>query len=67
MARVLIVEDNPANMTLAVFLLQSVGHTVIRATDAAVRLKLRFYAEVGRAPGGALHEVTEERLVIAVQ
>ena len=40
MARVLIVEDNPANMTLAVFLLQSVGHTVIRATDAEAGLTL---------------------------
>ena len=26
--RVLIVEDNPANMKLAVFLLESAGHTV---------------------------------------
>jgi two-component system cell cycle response regulator DivK len=40
MARVLVVEDNPANMTLAVFLLQSVGHTVIRATDAEAGLTL---------------------------
>ncbi len=34
MAKVLVVEDNPANMTLAVFLLQSVGHTVLKALDA---------------------------------
>jgi two-component system cell cycle response regulator DivK len=34
MARVLIVEDNPANMTLATFLLESVGHSVLKATDA---------------------------------
>jgi two-component system cell cycle response regulator DivK len=34
MAKVLIVEDNAANMKLAVFLLQSVGHTVLSATDA---------------------------------
>ena len=34
MARVLIIEDNPANMTLATFLLESAGHTVISATDA---------------------------------
>jgi len=34
MSRVLIVEDNPANMTLAVFLLKSAGYTVITATDA---------------------------------
>jgi two-component system cell cycle response regulator DivK len=40
MAKVLIVEDNAANMTLAVFLLQSVGHTVIRATDAEAGLML---------------------------
>lgn len=40
MARVLIVEDNPANMTLAVFLLQSAGHTVLRATDAEAGLTL---------------------------
>jgi two-component system cell cycle response regulator DivK len=40
MARVLIVEDNPANMTLAVFLLESAGHTVIRATNAEVGLTL---------------------------
>jgi two-component system, cell cycle response regulator DivK len=40
MATVLIVEDNPANMSLAVFLLQSVGHTVISATDAETGLKL---------------------------
>jgi two-component system cell cycle response regulator DivK len=40
MARVLIVEDNPANMKLAVFLLQSVGHTVLTATDAEAGLAL---------------------------
>jgi two-component system cell cycle response regulator DivK len=40
MARVLIVEDNPANMTLAVFLLQTVGHTVLSATDAEAGLAL---------------------------
>ena len=34
MAKILIVEDNPANMTLAVFLLKSAGYTVITATDA---------------------------------
>jgi two-component system cell cycle response regulator DivK len=40
MAKVLIVEDNAANMTLAVFLLQSAGHTVITATDAEAGLTL---------------------------
>ena len=40
MARVLIVEDNPANMTLAIFLLHSAGHTVLSATDAEAGLTL---------------------------
>lgn len=40
MAKVLIVEDNAANMTLAVFLLQSVGHTVLSAKDAEAGLTL---------------------------
>jgi two-component system cell cycle response regulator DivK len=40
MATVLIVEDNPANMTLAVFLLQSAGHTVLKALDAEAGLAL---------------------------
>lgn len=40
MAKVLIVEDNPANMTLAVFLLESAGHSVICATDAEAGLTL---------------------------
>lgn len=34
MATILVVEDNPANMTLAAFLLESAGHSVLRATDA---------------------------------
>jgi two-component system, cell cycle response regulator DivK len=40
MAKVLIVEDNAANMTLAVFLLQSAGHTVLSARDAEAGLTL---------------------------
>jgi two-component system cell cycle response regulator DivK len=40
MARVLVVEDNAANMTLATYLLESAGHTVIRATDAETGLTL---------------------------
>ena len=40
MAKILIVEDNPTNMTLVVFLLQSVGHTVLSATDAEAGLTL---------------------------
>jgi two-component system cell cycle response regulator DivK len=40
MAKILIVEDNLTNMTLAVFLLQSEGHTVMSATDAEAGLTL---------------------------
>jgi two-component system cell cycle response regulator DivK len=40
MAKVLIIEDNPANMTLAMFLLQSAGHVVLSATDAEAGLTL---------------------------
>ena len=40
MARILVVEDNPANMKLAVFLLHSAGHTVFSATDAEAGLTL---------------------------
>jgi two-component system, cell cycle response regulator DivK len=40
MATVLIVEDNPANMTLSVFLLQSAGHKVLKALDAETGLAL---------------------------
>jgi two-component system cell cycle response regulator DivK len=40
MAKVLVVEDNPANMTLATFLLQSAGHTVLSAKDAETGLAL---------------------------
>jgi two-component system, cell cycle response regulator DivK len=40
MASVLIIEDNAANMTLAIFLLQSAGHTVLTATDAEAGLML---------------------------
>ncbi|MEP6916960.1 MAG: response regulator [Acidobacteriota bacterium] len=40
MARVLVVEDNPANMTLAVFLLESAGHTVMSATNAEAGLTI---------------------------
>lgn len=34
MAKVLVVEDNAANQTLATFLLESAGHSVITARDA---------------------------------
>jgi len=40
MARVLVVEDNAANLKLATFLLESAGHTVISAPDAEVGLAL---------------------------
>ena len=40
MAKVLVVEDNPANMTLSTFLLESVGHSVLKATDAENGLAL---------------------------
>jgi two-component system cell cycle response regulator DivK len=38
MARVLVVEDNAANMKLATFLLQSAGHSVLSATNAEAGL-----------------------------
>ena len=38
MPKVLIIEDNPTNMTLAVFLLESAGHTVLTAPDAELGL-----------------------------
>ncbi|HEY0995864.1 MAG TPA: response regulator [Gemmatimonadaceae bacterium] len=34
MPRILVVEDNPANMKLASFLLESAGHEVLAATSA---------------------------------
>ena len=40
MSRILIVEDNPDNMTLTVLLLESAGHTVLSAVDAEAGLTL---------------------------
>ena len=40
MATILIVEDNPTNMTLAVYVLESAGHVVLTATDAEAGLTL---------------------------
>ena len=40
MARVLVIEDNAANLKLATFLLESAGHTVISAPDAELGLAL---------------------------
>jgi two-component system cell cycle response regulator DivK len=39
-AKILVVEDNPANMTLATFLLQSADHTVLGATNAETGLTI---------------------------
>jgi two-component system cell cycle response regulator DivK len=44
-ATVLVVEDNPANMTLAVFLLKSVGHSVLSAVNAEVGLTMAREAQ----------------------
>lgn len=38
MGTVVVVEDNPANMKLVTFLLQSAGHTVVTASDAEAGL-----------------------------
>ena len=40
MAKILIVEDNPVNMKLAVILLESANYTVLTATDAEAALTL---------------------------
>jgi two-component system cell cycle response regulator DivK len=40
MARILIVEDNPANMKLATLLLHKAGHTALCAVDAETGLTL---------------------------
>jgi two-component system cell cycle response regulator DivK len=40
MSKILIVEDNATNMTLATFLLKSAGHTVISATDGETGVTL---------------------------
>jgi len=40
MATILLVEDNPANLKLAVFVLESAGYAVIAATDAEVGLSV---------------------------
>ncbi|MDB4997894.1 MAG: response regulator receiver [Myxococcaceae bacterium] len=40
MATILVIEDTPANMKLAVFLLQSADHTVLMAVDAEAGLTL---------------------------
>jgi two-component system cell cycle response regulator DivK len=40
MATVLVVEDNATNMTLALFLLESAGHSVLSALDAEAGLTM---------------------------
>lgn len=40
MARILVVEDNPTNMKLAVLLLQREGHEIIEAADAETGIRL---------------------------
>lgn len=40
MAKILVVEDNPANMKLAVFLLDNAGHQVLQARDSETALGL---------------------------
>jgi len=40
MAKILVVEDNRANMKLVVFLLQSAGYSVLSASDAEAGLTL---------------------------
>jgi two-component system cell cycle response regulator DivK len=39
-AKVLVVEDNPANMKLTSLLLHSAGHSVLSAVDAETALRL---------------------------
>ena len=40
MARILVIEDNPSNMALATFLLESAGHAVLAATTAEAGVTL---------------------------
>lgn len=40
MAKIIVIEDNPVNMKLSVFLLHSAGHEVLQATNAEVGLAL---------------------------
>lgn len=40
MAKILVVEDNPHNMKLAVMVLETAGHEVLRAGDARIGINL---------------------------
>jgi two-component system cell cycle response regulator DivK len=45
MAKILIIEDNPANMKLAVMLLEKTGYLVISATNAEAGLTMARYEQ----------------------
>jgi len=45
MATILVVEDNPTNMKLAVLLLETAGHTVLTATDAEAGLTVAVHEQ----------------------
>lgn len=40
MSKILVVEDNPTNMTLTVFILESAGHYVLQAENAAIAMQI---------------------------
>jgi len=40
MGKILVVEDNPTNMILAVYILESAGHHVLQAENAAIGIQL---------------------------
>ena len=40
MSKILVVEDNPTNMTLTVFILESAGHYVLQAENAAIGIQV---------------------------
>lgn len=40
MAKILVVEDNPANLKLAEFVLRKAGHEVLKASDASAGIEL---------------------------
>ena len=40
MSKILVVEDNPTNMILTVYILESEGHEVLQAENAAIGIRL---------------------------
>lgn len=40
MSKILVVEDNPTNMVLTVFILESAGHYVLQAENAAIAMQM---------------------------